>query len=78
MPLSSSPAPSTPSPRVYAVAGMTCRHCVLSVTEEVLAVEGVDGVSVDLDAGAVKVSGEQFSDEAVKGAVAEAGYEVIS
>jgi copper chaperone CopZ len=57
---------------------MTCQHCVLSVTEEVLAVDGVEGVSVDLDTGALKVGGEQFSDEAVKAAVAEAGYEVIS
>jgi copper chaperone CopZ len=75
---SSSPAASSPSARVYAVAGMSCQHCVLSVTEEVLAVDGVEGVSVDLDTGALKVGGEQFSDEAVKAAVAEAGYEVIS
>jgi copper chaperone len=77
MPFSSS-VPSASSPRVYAVAGMTCQHCVLSVREGVLAVDGVDGVSVDLDAGALKVSGEHFSDEAVKAAVVEAGYEVIS
>jgi copper chaperone CopZ len=57
---------------------MTCQHCVLSVSQEVLAVGGVTGVSVDLDAGALKLSGEHFSDEAVKAAVAEAGYEVIS
>jgi copper chaperone len=75
---SSSPAPSTPSARVYAVAGMSCQHCVLSVTEEVLAVDGVDGISVDLAVGAMKVSGERFSDDAVKAAVAEAGYEVVS
>lgn len=69
---------SASSPRVYAVSGMTCRHCVLSVREAVLAVDGVTGVSVDLGAGAVTVSGEHVSDEAVKAAVAEAGYEVIS
>lgn len=74
MALPSSPAPS---PRVYAVAGMTCEHCVLSVTEEVLAVDGVDGVSVDLATGALQVSGERFGDEAVAVAVAEAGYEVV-
>jgi copper chaperone len=75
---SSSPAPSSPSARVYAVAGMSCQHCVVSVTEEVVAVDGVSGVSVNLDAHAVKVSGEGFTDEAIKAAVAEAGYEVVS
>ena len=75
---SSSPAPSSPSARVYAVAGMTCQHCVLSVTEEVATVNGVSAVSVNLDAKAMKVSGEGFTDEAIKAAVAEAGYEVVS
>ena len=32
----------------YAVAGMTCEHCVRSVTEEVSEVPGVTGVDVDL------------------------------
>jgi copper chaperone len=75
---SSSPAASSPSARVYAVAGMSCQHCVLSVTEEVVAVDGVSGVSVDLDAQTVRVSGEGFTDEAIEAAVAEAGYEVVS
>jgi copper chaperone len=70
------PSPST-SPRVYAVAGMTCEHCVMSVTEEVAELPGVDGVAVDLASGELKVSG-QFTDDAVKAAVAEAGYEVVS
>jgi copper chaperone len=71
------PSSSSASPRVYAVAGMTCEHCVMSVTEEVAELPGVDGVSVDLAAGQLKVSG-QVSDDAVKAAVAEAGYEVVS
>ena len=60
----------------YTVTGMTCSHCVLSVTEEVSEVTGVDAVDVDLATGRLSVSGEGFSDEAVKDAVAEAGYEV--
>ena len=32
----------------YAVAGMTCEHCVRSVTEEVSEVPGVTAVEVDL------------------------------
>ena len=63
--------------RSYTVAGMTCSHCVLSVREEVSEVTGVDAVDVDLVSGRVRVSGGGFSDEAVREAVAEAGYEVV-
>ena len=64
--------------RTYSVSGMTCSHCVLSVREEVAEVAGVEAVDVDLDSGRLTVSGEGFTDEAVGGAVAEAGYEVVS
>ncbi len=64
--------------RTYTVTGMTCGHCVASVREEVSEIPGVTAVDVDLTSGSVTVSGEGFSDEAVKGAVAEAGYEVVS
>ena len=61
----------------YTVSGMTCAHCVLSVREEVSEVAGVDAVDVDLATGRLSVSGDGFSDEAVKDAVADAGYEVV-
>jgi copper chaperone CopZ len=57
---------------------MTCEHCVMSVTDEVSEVAGVDGVSVDLAAGVLTVTGDRFTDDAVKAAVAEAGYEVVA
>jgi copper chaperone CopZ len=62
----------------YIVAGMTCEHCVLSVTEEVCAVAGVERVDVDLASGRMRVHGAAFSDAAVRDAVAEAGYEVAA
>ena len=65
------------SSREYAVKGMTCGHCVMSVTEEVEQVPGVTGVDVDLEAGRVVVRGDGFSDKAVREAVDEAGYEVV-
>jgi copper chaperone len=61
----------------YTVAGMTCEHCVASVSEEVADVAGVEHVDVDLASGRLVVSGEAVSDEAVRAAVAEAGYEVV-
>ena len=64
--------------RRYAVTGMTCRHCVISVTEELSEIDGVTAVAVDRDAGQATVTGAGFSDEAVAAAVAEAGYEVVA
>ena len=60
----------------YTVHGMHCDHCVMSVTEEVSEVQGVESVDVDLASGRLAVNGEGFSDDAIKEAVAEAGYEV--
>ena len=64
--------------RSYTVTGMTCGHCVMSVREEVSEVPGVAGVDVDLASGRLTVSGDGFSDDAVKAAVADAGYEAAS
>ncbi len=59
----------------YDVQGMTCGHCVRSVTEEITEVEGVTSVDVDLDKGTAVVAGDA-DPETVKAAVVEAGYEV--
>lgn len=63
--------------RTYTVSGMTCAHCVASVREEVAEVEGVSAVEVDLESGRMSVAGDGFSDDAVRAAVDEAGYEVV-
>ena len=64
--------------RRYLVAGMTCDHCVMSVREELAAIAGVDGVDVDLASGRLEVCGDDFTDDAVRRAVSDAGYEVIA
>jgi len=61
--------------REYTVQGMTCHHCVLSVTEEVADVAGVQNVDVELTSGRLVVHGDA-DDADVMAAVAEAGYEV--
>jgi len=71
------PSPD-PDSRTYTVSGMTCSHCVLSVREEVAAIPGVEAVDVDLASGRLSVQGAGVTDDAVRAAVAEAGYEVIS
>jgi copper chaperone len=63
--------------KTYTVTGMTCGHCVASVTEEVQEVPGVAKVEVVLETGAVTVESEQpIDDAAVKAAVEEAGYQL--
>jgi copper chaperone len=64
--------------RTYTVAGMHCDHCALSVREEVCELPGVHDVDVDVPTGTVVVRAESLDDEAVRAAVAEAGYAVTS
>jgi copper chaperone len=64
----------------YLVSSMTCAHCVAAVTEEISRLDGVHDVAVDLvPGGESKVtvtSATPLSDDAVREAVDEAGYEV--
>jgi copper chaperone CopZ len=62
----------------YTVEGMTCDHCVLSVTEEVTEVAGVVDAAADLASGRLTVTGKGFSDAAIAAAVEEAGYQVAA
>lgn len=63
------------SQSTYTVSGMTCGHCVASVTQEIEQIPGVSDVAVDLATGAVTVTSASAVDEsAVRAAVTEAGY----
>jgi copper chaperone CopZ len=69
---------STPSESTsYTVTGMTCGHCVASVTEEVAEIEGVRDVVVDLATGSLTFASDRpVPREAVAAAVREAGYQL--
>ena len=59
----------------FTVQGMTCGHCVAAVREELGRIDGVTGVDVDLDTGAVALTSDGPVDAgALAGAVDEAGY----
>ncbi len=61
----------------YTVTGMTCAHCVSSVTEEIQEIPGVENVDVVLETGTLTVTSSQsLDDAAVRAAVEEAGYQL--
>ncbi|MDP3891393.1 heavy-metal-associated domain-containing protein [Nocardioides sp.] len=62
----------------YTVTGMTCGHCAASVKEEISEIDGVLGVDVVVDTGAVTVTSQAPLDRAaVAAAVEEAGYALV-
>jgi copper chaperone CopZ len=64
------------------VSGMTCGHCISSVSEEIESLAGVEGVDVDLNAGGISTvtitSSRELSPAEIGEAVAEAGYLVVA
>lgn len=65
---------STSEPAVYSVPEISCDHCVQAITREVTAVAGVTGLSIDLAAKTVAVTGGDA--DAVVAAIDEAGFDV--
>ena len=65
------------STETYSVEGMSCAHCELSVREEVEEVAGVHAARADHQAGRLTVEGDRVDIEAVREAVAEAGYRLV-
>ena len=63
------------------VQGMTCSHCVSSVTEELSRLAGVTNVNVDLVAGGISrviVDSDTVLDaQQIEAAIDEAGYELV-
>jgi copper ion binding protein len=67
------------SESTYTVTGMTCGHCVSSVTEEVSQIDGVRDVQVELATGHVTVTSDRdLAEDEVREAVTEAGYQLAS
>lgn len=66
----------------YLVTGMTCAHCVASVTEELSELAGVESVSVELEVGGASrvtvVANAPLPVDSVRAAVTEAGYMLVA
>lgn len=65
----------------FTVTGLTCNHCVMTVSRAVAIVPGVAGVSIDLVANGESTLHVQSNDEvdevAVEAAVEGAGYHLV-
>jgi copper chaperone len=61
------------------IEGMTCGHCVQSLTEGLSELEGVRHVEVTLDQGQASVEYDegQISIEALRAKVSEIGYRAV-
>ena len=59
----------------YSVPAIHCDHCAMSIREEVSEVAGVENVHVDLESKVVTIHGRELSDEHLRAAIHEAGYE---
>lgn len=64
------------------VSGMTCGHCVSSVTEELSSLDGVENVQVALNKGGLSevtiTSAKELNPAEIGEAIAEAGYVVVA
>lgn len=63
----------------FAATGMTCNHCVMSVTRALVGVDHVTGVAVDLPTGTVTVESDApLNTEDAIAAIKTAGYEAVT
>lgn len=63
--------------KVFNVSGMKCKHCVMTVTEAVTEVEGVESCDVNLEKGTVTVKFDDSTDESsISSAIKEEGFGV--
>jgi copper chaperone len=64
------------------ITGMTCGHCVASVTEELVALDGVQSVAIDLNKGGTSMatitSAAGIDQDLIQEAIAEAGYSLAA
>jgi copper chaperone len=63
--------------RVYEVPDISCDHCKHAIEGKVTKVPGVTEAEVTVDAKTVRVEGDA-SDDAVRAAIVESGYDIAS
>ena len=62
---------------VLKVKGMSCQHCVISVTKALTKLDGIQNVKVDLQKGEVSFDNtKSLGSEKIEKSISDAGYEV--
>jgi formate dehydrogenase gamma subunit len=65
-------------PSTVKVKGMSCQHCVMSVTKALGQLEGIKNVQVDLAKGEVRFdNSKEIASNRIEKAISDAGYEVV-
>ena len=59
------------------IKGMTCNHCVMTVTKALNEIDGVENVKVDLEKGEAFFEGKPIDMDLVREKIKKAGYEVV-
>lgn len=61
------------------VKGMSCQHCVMSVTKALSQLDGIKNVQVDLAKGEVRFDNtKEVGPSQIEKAISDAGYEVVN
>ncbi len=64
---------------VLRVKGMSCQHCVMSVTKALNQLDGIKDVQIDLAAGEVRFENTRdVAADRIKAAIEKAGFEVLN
>lgn len=64
---------------ILKVKGMSCQHCVMSVTKALSQLEGIKNIQVDLAKGEVRFDNlKEVASNRIEKAITDAGYEVTS
>ena len=64
---------------IIKVKGMSCQHCVMSVTKALNQLDGIKNVRVDLAKGEVQFDNTKaLPADQIEKAIEEAGYQVVS
>src|SRR4030042_10514 len=63
---------------ILKVKGMSCQHCVTSVTKALTQLEGIRNVQVDLAKGEVRFDNtKEIASNRIEQVITDAGYEII-
>ncbi len=63
---------------VLKVKGMSCQHCVMSVTKALNKLDGIQNVKVDLPKGEVSYDNtKSLAQDRIEKTIEDAGYEVV-